>query len=68
MITKEQMLSFNQAQIILGKEDTTGKHNLTTEQLQLCAHHGINIDLITNNNEIILIIKFSDNSKLRHKL
>jgi len=82
LIEKEFALTANKAQIILGSPHFRGNLQLTHEQLKLCSEHAISIDIVQRNGKIpltegsdkthdsnlLLEFKFSDKSRLVHKL
>ena len=59
---------FNNAQQILGVENTAGKHNLSFDQLNLCVDYAIDEDTYTSDKHVVIVFRFPDGSILRHIL
>jgi len=72
----EHALSFNKAQIILSKEDTSGKHTLTPEQIGLVAKYCDDVEAYTTTSQtkeasiekVVIKYTFDDKSIIRQLL
>ena len=69
-------MSFNNAQTILGSKETNGRHELTNEQLFLCAEYAISHKIsyakktdatagIESSGNVYIVFYFEDSSHLK---